>query len=405
MRASRWSAAVAVLATILMAWVGLPATASPLAAGVAESAAAAPAAVLPAARAKAVTAGFVHSCALTTTGGVRCWGYGADGELGSGSKTTSVTPVAVVGLGKGVRTISSGSYFTCALTAAGAVRCWGSNTYGQLGDNTKTDSATPVPVYGLGKGVKAISTGNYFACALTLKGAVRCWGANNYGQLGNGTTTSSAKPLPVSGLTAGVRTLGLGGYHGCAVTKKRGVKCWGYNAEGQLGDNSKVDSTTPVPVYGMSSGAKAVAAGSYSTCALSLKGVVRCWGYNGDGELGTGTTTRSLKPVRSVGLTKKVRAIGYGDIHGCAVTRARHVKCWGYNGYGALGDNSTTSSPKPVGVYALSALIRTVAAGGYHTCAATMKGRVYCWGFNSYGELGDGTTTVSRKPVAVVGLS
>jgi len=141
--------------------------------------------------AKAITTGFVHSCALTTKGAVKCWGYNGEGELGNSTTVNSSMPVDVTGLGKGVKAISSGSYFTCALTTKGAVKCWGSNTYGQLGDNTTTDSKMPVDVYGLGKGVKAISSGSFFACALTTKGAVKCWGSNTYGQLGDGTTTNS----------------------------------------------------------------------------------------------------------------------------------------------------------------------------------------------------------------------
>ncbi|MGV1037822.1 MAG: RCC1 domain-containing protein [Candidatus Nanopelagicales bacterium] len=355
--------------------------------------------------AEAATAGFVHSCVLTTKGAVKCWGYNGEGELGNNTKVNSAKPVAVHGLSKGVKSISAGSYFTCALKKKGAVKCWGSNTYGQLGNNTTTDSVKPVQVYGLGKGVKAISSGNFFACALTTKGAVKCWGANTYGQLGNGTTKSSAKPVAVRGFTKGGKGLGAGGYHACAVTSKRAAKCWGYNGEGELGNNTKVNSAKPVAVYGLHKGVGSLSAGSYSTCALTTKGAVKCWGYNGDGELGNNTTTSALKPVAAYGLTKKVKAIAYGDIHGCALTTAGRVKCWGYNGYGALGDNTTTSSPKPVGVYNMGPKIKGIAAGGYHSCAVTTKGRVKCWGFNAYGQLGNGTLITSHKPVGVFGLS
>ncbi|HEY3546111.1 MAG TPA: hypothetical protein VGK17_08460 [Propionicimonas sp.] len=352
---------------------------------------------------KAVSAGFVDTCALTTKGAVKCWGYNGDGELGNGTTVNSAVPVAVSGLGKKVKAISSGSYFSCALTTKGAVKCWGSNNYGQLGDNTTTNSTTPVAVYGLNKGVKAISAGNFFACALTTKGAVKCWGANTYGQLGNGTTTGSAKPVAVSGLGKGIKALGSGGYHACALTTKGAPKCWGYNGEGELGDNTKLNSAVPVAVYSLGKGVKALSAGSYTTCALTTKSQVKCWGYNGDGELGDGTTTSSLKPVLAGGLGKKVKAITYGDIHGCAVNTSGGVKCWGYNGYGALGDNTTTTSSTPVQAYNMGAKIKAVAAGGYHSCAVTTKGAVKCWGFNAYGELGDGTATTSHKPVRVLG--
>jgi alpha-tubulin suppressor-like RCC1 family protein len=352
---------------------------------------------------KATASGFVHSCALTTKGAVMCWGYNAEGELGDGTTVNSPTPVAVTGLAKGVKAISSGSYFTCALTTKGAVKCWGSNNYGQLGNNTTTNSSVPVEVYGLGKGVKAISAGNFFMCALTNKGAVTCWGANTYGQLGDGTTTSSAKPVATSGLGKKVKTLGAGGYHACAVTTSGKARCWGYNGEGEVGDNTKVNAPVPVPVYALGK-VKAISGGSYHTCALTTKGAVKCWGYNGDGELGNSTNTSSLKPIGVTGLSKKVKSLSVGDIHTCAVTTGGSVKCWGYNGYGALGDNTTTTSNRPVAVYNLGGKGKTVSAGGYHTCAVTTKGKAKCWGFNAYGELGDGTTTTSHKPVAVVGL-
>lgn len=353
--------------------------------------------------AKAITTGFVHSCALTTKGAVKCWGYNGEGELGNSTTVNSSMPVDVTGLGKGVKAISSGSYFTCALTTKGAVKCWGSNAYGQLGDNTTTDSKMPVDVYGLGKGVKAISAGNFFACALTTKGAVTCWGANTYGQLGDGTTTNSPKPVATVGLSKKVKALGAGGYHACAVTTGGKAKCWGYNGEGAVGDNTKVNTPVPVSVYALGK-VKAISGGSYHTCALTTKGGVKCWGYNGEGELGNSTNTSSLKPIGVTGLSKKVKALSVGDIHTCAVTTGGSVKCWGYNGYGALGDNTTTTSNRPVAVYSLGGKGKAVSAGGYHSCAVTTKGKAKCWGFNAYGELGDNTVTTSHKPVAVVGL-
>jgi alpha-tubulin suppressor-like RCC1 family protein len=357
-----------------------------------------------AASTKSISAGFVHTCALTTKGAVRCWGYNGDGELGDNSVVTSHKPVSVYGLSKGVKAITSGSYFTCALTTRGAVKCWGSNNYGQLGDNTTTSSSKPVTVYGLSKGVASISAGNFFACAVTTKGAAKCWGANTYGQLGDNSVTGSPKPVAVYGLSKGVKTIAGGGYHTCAVTTRGAVRCWGYNGEGGLGDNTKVNSPKPVAVYGITKGIKAVQAGAYSTCALTTKGGVKCWGYNGDGELGDGTTTSSTKPVAAFGLTKSIKTIVIGDIHSCALTTKGSVKCWGYNGYGGLGDNTTTAASKPVLVYNMGQKVKSIATGGYHSCAVTIKGTAKCWGFNAYGQLGDNTTVTSNKPVVVFGI-
>ena len=261
-------------------------------------------------------------------------------------------------------------------------------------------------VTGLTRGIKAISAGNFFACALTTRGAVTCWGANSYGQLGNNTTVPSARPVAVHGFSKGVKGLGSGGFHSCALTTKGAVKCWGYNAEGELGDNTMVNSATPVLVHGLRRGVKQISSGSYSTCALTRKGAVRCWGHNGEGELGNNTTTRSTRPVPTSGLNKGIKAIAVGDVHGCALTRSGVVKCWGSNRFGALGDNRmTTHSPKPVKVAKMGKKVKGITAGGYHSCAVTTRGAAKCWGFNAYGQLGNDTLSISLKPVSVIGIS
>ena len=156
---------------------------------------------------------------------------------------------------------SAGLFHTCALTTAGAVKCWRSNVNGQLGDNSTTQSLTPVNVVGLGSGVAVFSAGVHHTCALTTAGAVKCWGANGNGQLGDNSTANRSTPVDVVGLGSGVAAISEGGVHTCALTTTGAVKCWGYNGNGQLGDNSTTDRLTPVDVVGLGSGVAAISAG------------------------------------------------------------------------------------------------------------------------------------------------
>jgi alpha-tubulin suppressor-like RCC1 family protein len=352
-------------------------------------------------KASSMSAGWLHTCAATTKGAAICWGYNGYGQLGDNTTTTSSAPVGVYGLDKGIKAVTGGYYHSCALTTKGKVRCWGYNAYGELGDGTTTNSLKPVTVAGLAK-AKAVSAGFEYTCALTTKGKVWCWGYNSNGQLGNNTTTNSAAPVAVQGLGK-VKAISTGVLHACALTTKGKVLCWGYNGYGQLGDNTTTDAHTPVAVYGLTKGAKAVSAGYYTTCAVSSKGAAKCWGYNANGQLGNGTTTSSYKPVTVTGLSKKVSSVKPSYVHSCAVTTKGVVKCWGYNAYGSLGDNSTTNSLTPVSVYNLGKSGK-VSLGEIHTCALTSKKAVKCWGYNSTGQLGDGTTADSHQPVKVKGF-
>lgn len=353
-----------------------------------------------------VVAGSTFSCVLTTAGAVKCFGANNLGQLGDGTTTASLTPVTVSGLGSGVIAISAGQNYACALTDAGGVKCWGDNSFGKLGDGTTTQSSTPVDVVGLTSGVSAIRAAQTHTCALTDAGALKCWGYNQYGQLGDGTTTDSSAPVDVAGLGGAINAIAVGGFHTCAVTSAGATKCWGRNQFGQLGDSTTTDSTAPVDVTGLASGVQNISAGNSHSCALTSTGALKCWGSNANGQLGDGTTTDSGSPVDVVGLGSGVAASSAAGFHSCALTTTGGVKCWGQNNGGQLGDGSTTDRSTPVDVTSLtSGAIAVSASDPLHSCALTELGVGKCWGFNGNGELGDGTTTSSNVAVDIAGVN
>jgi alpha-tubulin suppressor-like RCC1 family protein len=291
------------------------------------------------------------------------------------------------GSAPGVTAVSIGDGSSCALLGNGTVQCWGVNWGGALGDGTTTDSATPVAVVGL-SGVEAISVGAGFSCALLTAGTVRCWGSNQSYVIGDSTVISSSTPVPVAGLSE-VAAISAGQMHICALLKNGTVRCWGYNGQGELGDGTSTSSWTPVPVAGLAD-VVAIDAGQLHTCALLNDGTLRCWGYNGLGELGDGTTTDSSVPVPVAGLSG-VSSVSAGGFTTCAVLDDSTVKCWGYG---------ASDAPPPVAGSGLSG-VRVIDTELDHTCAVLNDGSLWCWGNNNSGQLGDGTMTGSGVPLAV----
>lgn len=349
--------------------------------------------------ASSIAAGANHTCARTALGDVECWGHNYYAQLGDGSQDDRALPVAVSALGGEASAIAPGYTHTCALLATGRVRCWGMNYYGQLGDGTTTPSKTPVDVTGLSAGVTAIAAGSHHTCALMASGTVKCWGRNNYGQVGNGTTTDQKVPVDVA---ASVTAIAAGWGHTCAVTAAGDVKCWGWNGLGQLGDGTTTSSPTPVAVNGLAGKASAITTGYYHTCALTETGGAKCWGDNYYGQLGDGTTTKRPTPVDVSGMANGVGAIAAGYYHTCAQTVGGGLKCWGENDNGQLGDGTLARRQVPTAVNGLSNHVAGMAPGGSHTCARLDSGAVQCWGYNLYGQLGNGELGYSTAPVDVI---
>jgi hypothetical protein len=299
--------------------------------------------------------------------------------------------------------IAGGGYHTCLLYPDGAIRCAGANSWGQLGNGGFANSSTPVLVSGIAT-ASAVGTGIEHTCSLLADGTVRCWGTNYVGQLGDGTTAGlSEVPRTVQGLSGAIG-LAVGGFHNCALLSDRTVKCWGRNQDGQIGNG---DNTTDVrapslPVSGLASAA-AVTAGGYHSCALMADSTARCWGRNTRGQLGDGSSTFfASTPVAVSGMTTAVSLSG-GFYHTCAALRDGTVQCWGDNDSGQIG-NTLAYSNVPVTVAGISNAV-AVSAGSYHSCALLADGTVRCWGRNTNGQLGNGAATNSSSPVLVGGLA
>jgi alpha-tubulin suppressor-like RCC1 family protein len=350
--------------------------------------------------------GRSHTCLLTADGTARCLGDNGSGQLGDGTTSDSSVPTVVTDSAGSVsgRAIADGGSHSCAGRADGTVACWGENSSGQLGDGTTTRRLNPVPAAGV-VNATATATGLAHTCALIGDGTVRCWGDNIFGQLGDGTTTR--RTLSVATLSAtNVVAVAAGDNHTCALLSDGTVRCWGSNGFGQIGDGTSLNRLTPVVVSGVT-GAIAIAAGRNHTCALriaaSAAGVVRCWGLNANGQVGDGTTTQRLTSAAVLGLTNVV-AIGTGANHSCAVLNDGAARCWGSNSDGQLGDTTTVDRLTPVTVSGLAAAIG-IAAGDVHTCAALADGTARCWGNGASGQIGNGATEDRLVPTQVTSLT
>jgi alpha-tubulin suppressor-like RCC1 family protein len=377
----------------------------------------------------ALSAANDHACAVTSGGGVKCWGVNSTGQLGDGSTTTSSAPVGVASLGSGATAVAAGDAYSCALTSGGGVKCWGNNSAGQLGNGSTTSSPVPVEVAGLSSGVRAIAAGESYTCALMSSGGVKCWGG------------TLSIPTDITGISGGISAIYPAIQIACVSLDAGGLKCWSGNQQQAAADVPGLDSSakavafgsqstfcvlmsqggvicahgsTWAPVVGLAAGSAngssspaasgnttAIAIGFQHACALSASGGVKCWGYNDAGPLGNGSTKSSDSPVDVFGLTSGVAQIGASFGYSCAVTTAGGVKCWGRNDYGQLGNGAKANSLIPVDVSGLSGGISSITMGLSHTCALSTSGAVTCWGQNGSRQLGNGASADSLVPVAV----
>jgi alpha-tubulin suppressor-like RCC1 family protein len=347
-----------------------------------------------------IAAGSYHTCAVIDDGTVWCWGYDDHGQLGDNAPMAMGKPPAMVGGADDVVEIALGGHTSCARRSDGSVLCWGINDAGQLGDGTQNDRATPGLVPNLV--ASAITASGGHTCAIVDGGHYTCWGNNYNGQLGDG---SSEQHLMVTGESFGDDYVAIdaGDSYTCAVRTNGTMGCWGNNSDGRLGDGTQTFRSAPVAVSGVTD-MRNVSAGSQSTCAIRADGAVLCWGYGSFGQIGDGRGARST-PMRVVNVTSS-RVVS-GNYHACAIDGSNPVKCWGLGDDGQLGDGAGVSRSTPTSVtktWGTGHSVLTMALGQYHTCAVLDDASVWCWGYNAYGQLGDGTTTSTKIPVAVTGL-
>jgi alpha-tubulin suppressor-like RCC1 family protein len=380
----------------------------------------------------AIAAGDNATYAVKTNGTLWAWGTNIYNELGDGTTTSRNTPVQVkgpngVGFLTGVVAVAAGDWHAVALKSNGTVWSWGWNGEGSIGDNTTTQRATPVQVVGLGgvgtlTNITQIASDEYSTLALKSDGTAWAWGGNGYGELGDNTTTQRRAPVQVVGPNGvgflnSVTTLAASVYTGHALRADGTVWSWGYGANGQLATDTTANSSTPIRAVspnglGVFPGARAIVSGYYHTLVLKTDGTVYGFGYNIEGELGDGTTSHRSVAVQTrgpggVGVLEDVLFIAAGGYHSVALKEDGTVWAWGWNANGQLGDGTQTNRNTPVQVMGLGGNgfltnIVAIAAGSAHTLALRRDGRVFGWGANSYGGLGNVTGSGSTYPTEMV---
>lgn len=339
-----------------------------------------------------ITTSLTHTCALNSnaTNNLKCWGSNTNGQFGSPSPTASLTPF---GLSLTYKKISAGQNYTCGIAPDDTLYCWGLNSSNQLGDGTSNIRTSPVLIDS-GVPYLTVAAGATSTCGITSSGDLKCWGNNSVGQVGDG-TSGNQKAAPVL-IDSGIAytKVGIGTNHACGLTQGGAVKCWGANTYGQLGDGTGLPKL--IPTVAIASGAVDLAVGTLHTCAILSGGELRCWGYNFYGQVGDGSVSNRNAPAL---VANGVASVMAGNNHTCAIAASSgETKCWGDNNYSQLGsyDNYVKT------LTLVDSNFATVATGKYHSCGLTTAGAVRCWGENTNGEVGDGTLSARTSPVQVI---
>ena len=352
-----------------------------------------------------LSAGFRHACAVRADHSLWCWGFNFNGQLGTGSTTYEYTPVQVTALGHRVRSVAASDQHTCAITVDNSLWCWGDNSSGELGDGTTTNSLVPVAVPGLTHAVASVAVGANTTCVVKGDHSLVCWGASYNGSLGAGGTGNILTPSPIVGLES-QKTVEVSLLTDlCALTEQGAVYCWGDNQYGDLGQGDLVTRYTPTPVTALPAPIRTVTAHGDAVCALDVAGNVSCWGKNDSGQVGDGSNVPAYpfavpSPTVLATIPDSVD-VAVGNGAGCAIQRGGRLSCWGSNFQGELGVGDTTDrdTPTPVALPGVT----SVSIGEGFACATDDRRNVYCWGDDSLGQLGvsgiSGSLVPNRVPM------
>ena len=350
-----------------------------------------------------ITGGGSHTVAVDKDGRVWAWGDTSSNQLGNNTSLSKCTPVSVLGAAKTFCKIESNGSHTIVIDRNGRIWSWGGNGIFQLGDNTNIAKKTPVSVAGAVKTFCEISTGASHTLAIDKNGRAWAWGSNGYGAVGDNNFSTRATPVSVLGTTKTFCKIAGGTDHSVAIDKNGRLWSWGRNIEGQLGDNTTVSKRTPVSVLGAAKTFCKISAAAFHSVAIDRYSQVWSWGSNSSGQLGNNSTTDALTPVSILGVTKVFCEITSGDRYSAGIDNLGRVWSWGLNDNGQLGDNSTTNQCTPVAILGTTKTFCKISAGQCHTVAIDKNGRVWAWGRNSVGQLGDNSVTQRNTPVSVAG--
>jgi alpha-tubulin suppressor-like RCC1 family protein len=353
---------------------------------------------------KQVGFGVTHNCTREADDSLWCWGRNNVGQLGQGTTSQNEsTPLEITALGHDNAEVSAGHSFSCARKDSGSLWCWGENSSGQLGDGTTINRSSPTQVASLASNVASIGMSERHGCANKTDGSLWCWGKNNAGAVGDGTWLDRSQPVPVTSLGYDVARVSAGtcAKSTCAIKNDGSLWCWGANQYGQVGDGTTANRSTPIAITADGNGdpftdITDACSGTAHTCARKTDGTVWCWGQDSNYQIGDGSAPSNQSRTAPVQVALPALAapstLSCGCQHTCVVATDSTLWCWGDNSTGAVGNGTFTSSSSPIQVSSLDNMVVRVTATDDHTCATRLDGTVWCWGEDEYQVLMPQTT-------------